>query len=184
MKALRRALAVVGAAALIAVAGPAWAGISYTGESIGSTPQVQFATAFFGITCDSSTIAGDLDYMSNPTVINIATSTWVDCRGVSGISMSVTQIGTWTFNATGTSGSVTMGTISNVNLRFVALTPAPNPTFCSFDVSGSVDASFDNSGPTLSITGPSALSVSNVSGCFGLVQVPDAFVANASYDLS
>lgn len=205
MKTLRRTLAVAGAAALVAVAGPAWAGgpytvaaggtasgsVAVTGVTTGLVPQVVLSTPSAVTTCDSSTIAGDINLGVNATGANIATinsSSWNNCQGF--IDFQITHTGTWSFNATGApTGGVTDGTVTGAHLRAVAINPStglPDPSLCSFDVTGSVDASFDQNYQQLQVTAPvsgstSALAIANVTGCFGLVANGDPAAIEAVY---
>ena len=205
MKALRRILAVTSAAALVTIAGPAWAAgpytitagttsggdVAYTAATTGASPQIHFNTPNVEMTCASGTAAGLLHTGSSPDGVNIASidsTTWTDCLGPLGLAMTVTQTGDpvpWQLNVTGTpTGGVTVGTIDQVSAHVAATV---NPDDCRFDVTGSVDGNFNESGQALTITTPTAgaqLDVTNVVGCFGLVSDPDTATFEGVYAIS
>ena len=190
MKALRRILAIASAAALVTIAGPAWAAgpytitagttsggdVAFTAATTGVSPQIHFNTPNVEMACASGTAAGLLHTGSNPTGVNIAgidSTTWTDCLGPLNLPMTVTQTGApvpWRLNVTGTPTSgVTVGTIDQVSAHVEA---TGDPDTCQFDVTGSVDGNFNESGQALTITTPTAgaaLRTTNVVGCFGLV---------------
>ena len=204
MKAIRKILAVAGAAALVTIAGPAWAAGSYTitagttsGGDVaytGSTSQIDFYTEFVQMGCTSGTADGQLHTGSNATGANIASidsSTWNNCVGPAGLSMVVTQNSSWTLNAVGTpSGGVTAGTITDVDASIVAINPdtgQPDPALCSFDATGSTDGFFQESDQTLHVTTPTTgqkLTVGNTVGCFGQVLDGDEAFFEGAYALA
>ena len=208
MKAFRKILAVAGAAALVTMAGPAWAAgsytitagttsggdVAYTADTTGTAPQIQFYTDFVQMGCASGTADGLLHTGSNATGSNIASidsSTWNNCVGPASLSMVVTQNAPWTLNATGTpSGGSTAGTISGVDASIVAIDPntgQPNPALCSFDATGSTDGFFQESDQTLHVTTPTTaqkLTVSNTQGCFGQVLDGDEACFEGVYALA
>ena len=196
-------LAVLGAtAALTLGASAAWATgpytisagaqtsgtVAYTGSTTGASPQIQFNSPNVEMGCDSGTAAGDLFLGSNATgddVGSITSSTWTNCVGPFGLPMSVTHAGTWSLNLTGTpTGGVTVGNIDEVNAHVEA---TGDPETCSFDVIGSVDGNFNESGQALTITTPTAIGALftvNVVGCFGLVDEGGPATFEGAYALA
>lgn len=155
-----------------------------TATTTGTTPQVTF-TAGVKMTCDQATVRGNVNAglfsapAPNPVASVTSTSTdWVNCLGPLGIGMTVIPgTGAWDLNAVDTnnpSAGITQGTVDNVSAH-VQDTSSGGAT-CSFDVSGSVPGSFNNSTQHLVIPGTSStLHVSNIVGCFGLVTSTASF---------
>jgi len=91
----------------------------------------------------------------------------------------VTGIGTWNINATSYSSGKTTGTISNVKAT------VNDPGVCTFTATGSVAVTYTNSTQTLAVPGKTAgLTVSNVSGCFGIINNNDKAEFKANYKLT
>ena len=191
----RKILALAGAAALVAVGGAAYAAgpytvtagstssgtVAYTGTTSGASPQIKFSTPGVDMTCASGTAAGNLHLGANATGANIASidsTTWTNCIGPLGLDLVVTQVGTWTLNATGdASVDPVAGSITSVNAH------VENPGgACSFDVTGTMGGTFSEATQTLAVTpAGSTLVVTNVSGCFGLVSENDPATFEMSY---
>lgn len=194
-----------GTAALVAIAGPAWASGPYTvaaggttagtanfiGVTTGYVPPVHLDVVTMSVSCDSSTMTGDINLgisTGGMDIADINTTTWNNCQGP--VSLQITHVGTWSFNATGTPGAVIEGTVTGAHLRAVALNPStglPDPTLCSFDVTGTVDVSFDQTLQQMAVpssSGSTMLTASNVVGCFGLLADGDPAGIEATYAIA
>lgn len=198
-KNLLRGLAVIGAVAAVTIsmAASAFAGPPFTvtvaGSTSGSyaflgtsTAPINF-TAGVSMSC-SSVVVGSNDatkdhidagtHSTSPyTIGSFQDSSWGGCTGPLGICMQVTQNGTWNINAiSGPDASgVTTGSIANVSAH---VQDCSGGSTCRFDVNGSVQGTFTNGTQVLAVTGPSSLTVSNISGCFGLVTPTASFTGN------
>jgi hypothetical protein len=188
-KNLLRGLAVTGAAAAVAltmtstaVAAPP-SSVEINGTTVagsgpatdGGYPIVGVSTAAINFTagvamsCSTVEVYGEA-YAGSPApspIANLTSSNWGGCVGPLGIGMEVAQSGTWALTGSNVSSGVTTGTISNVHAH--VQDSSTHGGICSFDVAGTVGGSFTNSSQILAVTGPSTLTVSNVSGCFSLV---------------
>ncbi|WP_375001742.1 hypothetical protein [Aeromicrobium sp. CTD01-1L150] len=195
MKFPRKSLAAAGAAALVMVAGAAYAGppwtvsvggdstgspASYTAETIGASPQIEFTVPGLNLGCDSGTAEGVI--IPGPTsgkAGEIADTEFIDCIGPLDIDLEVTQNATWDIEITGDNvGGVTPGAITNVDAS------VSNPDgLCSFDVTGEVGGAFDENTQQLSVSG-GGLTVSNVDQCFGLILNGDPATFDGTYQLA
>jgi hypothetical protein len=118
------------------------------------------------LTCTSSSGSGDAQYgsgQSGADLANVDSLNFSSCTGPAGITFTVSTSGfPWALNADTYDGvDTTTGSISGV----VAHLSGP---LCSADVAGSVPMTYSNDG-TLSATGGTGLTISNVSGCLGLI---------------
>jgi hypothetical protein len=133
------------------------------------------------LTCTSSTVSGTAVGTATGSPATLATLPppngvkFNNCTGPFGFTFTVTQVGTWQLQgvtydpATG----VTAGTIINITARLSG--PA-----CTATVTGTVEATYDNTTKKLTITA-SHLTVTAVSGCFGLLAVGQHPTFNGSY---
>jgi hypothetical protein len=176
------ATAAVAAAAVGFSASPAFAATwTVTGNSnadgsysaSAGTTTLRDTTTGTVLTCSSATAKGVLQngtYASGTGIGTVTSSTFVSCRGPLSLTFTVTQHGTWSINAVqpDATAGVTDGTITNVN----ATLSGPG---CSATVTGGVPGTYNNTGAVLSVnpTAPNptgaALTISGVSGCFGLI---------------
>jgi hypothetical protein len=131
------------------------------------------------LTCTSSSGTGDAQYGSGQDsdgIANVDSLDFTSCSGPGGITFTVGTSGfPWSLNAESYDGAsgVTTGTITDV----VASLSGP---LCSADVAGSVPMTYSNDG-TLSPTGGNGLTITNVSGCLGLIKSGDTAGFTGSY---
>lgn len=189
------------AAAVALTAAPAHADTTWT--VTGSSNPDSSLTGAAGVTtltdgtvvlkCLSSTAAGTITNGTNLPGVNIAqinSIKFVTCTGPAGLTFTVAQSGVWALNAvnyspgaTPPSSGVTQGTLTNV----AATLSGPG---CTAVVGGSVAGSYANStatltiDPTLNSALGAELTVSSVSGCFGLLHVGDHPTFNGAYVLT
>ncbi|WP_329236240.1 hypothetical protein OG417_31500 [Actinoallomurus sp. NBC_01490] len=133
------------------------------------------------LTCTSSSGSGDAQYgsgQSGTDLANVESLDFASCSGPAGITFTVQTTGfPWALNADSYDGAgTTTGSISGV----VAHLSGP---LCSADVAGSVPMTYSNDG-TLSATGGAGLTITNVSGCLGLINNNDTsgFVGSYAVD--
>jgi len=197
MKFPRKSLAVIGAAALVSIGSAAYAGppwtvsvggsstgspASYTAATVGTNPDITFTVPGLTLTCDDGTAAGTITPGATGTdgkAGEITSTSFNTCNGPYGIALNVTQNTTWDINLDSDNvGGVTPGNIGNVDAS------VSNPGgACDFDVTGSVGGSFDESTQQLAVSG-GGLTVSNVSGCFGLIANADPATFDGTYQLA
>ncbi|GAA1887620.1 hypothetical protein [Lapillicoccus jejuensis] len=191
-----------GASAVVLSAGPALAATTYTvkagtttsgstaysAATTGAGQQIKFTTSKgLNLGCDSGTASGSVKLgskLSGTGLGTISGSTWTNCIGPAGLKLAVTQVGTWSINAKGTTTAtgVTAGTIGNIVANVGDAAGA-----CKFTVSGTVKAAVTATAtkqllkvkPT---TG--ALTISNVAGCFGAVANGDTASFAATYKIT
>ena len=153
----------------------------YTATTTGASPQVTFTNTTAGVTlqCASASAPGEVTVGTNLSGTRIGNingpgTIWNTCTGPGGLSLTVTGSGTWGLNSTGNTNVAgeTAGTVSAVNAHVAG--------DCSFDVTGSVDATYKNGTTTLDLPGlTSTLTISNTS--FGCVFVGVANGDKASF---
>ncbi|GAB1508602.1 hypothetical protein [Actinophytocola sp. KF-1] len=118
------------------------------------------------LTCQSATAAGTAKSgtgLSNPLATLPANSTkFNNCSGPFGLTFGVTHVGTWNLNGSSYAAPVTTGTITNVNANI----SGPG---CAANVSGSVNATYNNTTKVLTIQPNYGLIFNSVSGCLGLI---------------
>jgi len=165
---------------------------TFTASTTGTSPQIHFSDLVTGgaLTCASGTAKGTVPHLgsglSNP-LANITGSTWATCTGPFGLNLAVSQPTTsvWTLNGdsyNATTG-VTSGHISNVTANVTSI-PAGS---CSFTVSGAVTGTYTNSTHVLAVANSGttyALTISAVSGCFGVVGNGHAASFTANYNVT
>jgi len=153
--------------------------ITYTGTA----PSTTFgdATGGLSLTCES-TITGsatEATFGLQLLTLDAAASSWSQCTGPLGLSFDLVGVGSWQFNAMTQSGSVTGYTLADVTFHIT------NPDgVCAFDATGSVLATYDSSTQQLDTNPDPTLEISNVTGCFGLINDGDAADWSASYHIS
>lgn len=148
---------------------------TFTAATTGTSPQIHFSDLTTGgaLTCASGTAHGTIPLGTHSATLgNITGSTWATCTGPFGLNLIVTQPSTSSWVLTGDSYNattgVTSGHISNVTANITS-NPAGS---CSFTVSGAVNATYTNSTHVLAVANSGTtnfLTISNVSGCFGVV---------------
>lgn len=164
--------------------------VSFTGKTTGATPQVHFSdtTSSQDLTCDSGTAKGSTTTGTARPANGIATITGsafklTNCTGPGGLPLFVTGSGIWKLNAT--SYNATTGTTTGTITNIAAHVQTSDGTTCAFDVSGTVTATFKNSTQVLAVkTTNSTLMLSNVQGCFGLLNNGDHATFRANYKVS
>ncbi|MFC4853370.1 hypothetical protein [Actinophytocola glycyrrhizae] len=126
------------------------------------------------LTCDSASAAGTANLgsgVANPIATLPDDSTqFNNCSGPFGLTFNVDHQGTWELHGDSYSGGVTTGRITNI----VADISGP---FCEATVTGSVNATFDNSGNVLAVLPAQTLTVSSVdpnNDCLGLITQGEA----------
>ena len=162
--------------------------VSYTGVAVGPVG-FDDSTSGLSISCNSSTIVGLADVGGSPPIappielqtLDAPNSTWSGCGGSVGLDIAVAGQGTWNFSWDTYNGSdVTTGRITDVN----AHVSSSDGGTCGFDVTGVVNATFTNSSQNLAISPDATLSISNVSGCFGLINDGDQGSMAATYNVT
>lgn len=178
----KKTAAVLGAAALVLMSGPANA-VPYTAMSKGS---ITITADGLPMGCTSASLAGILTGLVNTpgTVASINYSTWVGCVGPAGISMVVDMkpVGVpqpWEFvgvsGGTSATNDVIVGYVDNIYFSMRSTNPLVP---CSFLVVGSADAEYHER--VLKAPGVYAdelvinensgnLFITNISGCLGLI---------------
>ncbi|GAA4481368.1 hypothetical protein GCM10023191_000150 [Actinoallomurus oryzae] len=133
------------------------------------------------LTCTTSSGTGDAVYgsgQSGDDLANVDDLSFGNCSGPAGITFTVQSSGfAWALNADSYDGvDTTTGSISGVTAHL-------SGPLCSADVAGSVPMTYSNDG-TLSATGGSGLTITNVSGCLGLIKNNDTagFVGSYAVD--
>src|SRR5882757_10863598 len=149
-----------------------------TGDHTSTNPDILFTdtTSGLGLSCDSGTAGGSTTVGTGLSGTNIAqisgpSTTWTNCLGPLGLELDPTGVGAWNLQAVSyDSGTgVTSGQITSIN----AHVSSPDATSCVFDVTGTVNATFTNSTHQLAISPDPTLTISNVTGCFGLINGGD-----------
>lgn len=193
--ALRPVLAVAGAAALVSIgtaayAGPPWtvsiggsstgAPAAYTASTVGASPQINFTTPAANLGCASGTAAGTITPGATTGAVgSITSSTFNSCSGPLGLTLNVTQNSAWAININGNQvGGVTPGNVSTISASV-----SDGSGLCSFDVTGTVPGSFNQNTQQLTVNG-GGLSISNVNGCFGVINEGDPATFAATYQLA
>ncbi|GGF37443.1 hypothetical protein GCM10011519_08730 [Marmoricola endophyticus] len=188
-------LAALGAAGVLALSGPAFAVGSYTVTAgsqtsgtttfVGSAEPVEFSTPGVNLSCGGSQLGGvlNLGTSDGTDVATVQSSSFTDCVGPLGIPLEFTHTGDWTISTTGTKQDGTyMKRVSNISLH------VSNPDGqCDLDVNGSVDGVIDQTAQQFRATTPVAgarLVISNVSGCFGIVNDGDTVETDVAYDIT
>jgi len=141
------------------------------------------------LTCSSSTATGAATRGSGqagPGIARITSTTFSNCVGPLGIMFTVQHVGTWLLNAVTPTATGANGTITAVQARL-------SGSLCSATVSGSVPVSFINSNNAtppsqaqLQVlpTNPGTLTITNVSGCFGLINNNDKASFRGTYNIT
>jgi hypothetical protein len=168
-------------------AGSASAGtiVAITGTTVGTSPQIHFKDVTSGqtLTCASGSAPGTTKVgkgLSGTGIghINGPQTKWNTCTGPAGLKFVVTGINTWNLNAASYTAPVTKGTITNIKATVV------DSGVCSFTVTGKVAVSYSNSTHKLTVPGTTAsLSISNVSGCLGIINSGDHAWFKGTYAL-
>jgi hypothetical protein len=178
-------------------------GGSYTSSLASTTGVLTDTTAGQSITCTAESDAGTINASASgsPAVIGtITTSDFSNCTdSIGDAGWSATSSGTWDLNGdhfndgtqtiTGCTGTgVTCGTISNVNST---VSGSILGAACSFTVSGAVgDAAsstwvtYTNSNGDLFVPNTTTLTVSNVSGCSGIINNGDTAEFTGTFAVS
>lgn len=203
----KKAAVAVGALTLVGLANPAVAAgpiqidvgantgpsvHNWTAVSKGAiTFRVHHGAAVVNMGCNTASAAGTINAGPDADGLNvgtIASSVWgnwptTPCLGPAGLNMTVTQLAGWSLNLdlnpkpTNPLADRISGHVGGVTARVVSKIPG----VCSFDVTGTADAIFDEH--KLKSAGPPAvyaqalevnetsgnLVVSNVSGCLGAI---------------
>ena len=202
----KKTAVVLGASALVALAGPAMAAPPYTigvGTSTSgahafsaSAGTISFSVAHgsgtVNLGCTSGSANGSVTAGTSSTglgVGSIASSTWNGCIGPGGLAMNVTQPTAWSLNLTGTASTGTSdnvaGYVGAVNAHVASALTSGGVPLCSFDVVGSADAILHESGQSLQIAESAGnLVLDNVSGCFGAVANDDVASFATTYAIT
>jgi hypothetical protein len=173
--------AVVALGAGVALAAPTFT-VSNGGTNLPAT-QVGSSTLVDGsstLTCTSGTgkvTATNGSGKSGTGLATLSSVTFGGCTGPFGIAFTVTPVGTWTLNATSSSGGTTVGTITGVDAKL-------SGTLCTAEVTGTVDASYNNTSGTLTVSPDgTALTVKSAS-CLGVLNKGDSVKYNGADKLN
>lgn len=155
------AVAALAAPLLTAPAATARVTSMYVADSVGD---VLLNT---GVTTDCVGVTLSGPGVATPPALpfSFTSSTWVGCTGLLGLTMSITQLSTWT--VTGSGGSSVA--VNNIDVH--VKDDSTGGGICSFDVSGNTTGTYNSSTQILSING-SGLATSSIIGCFGVVTNP------------
>lgn len=161
--------------------------VPITGTTTGASPQVTFKDTSSATTlnCASSKAPGSTKVGTGLPgtkigTINGAATTFTGCTGPLGLVLKVTGSGTWNINATSGNTTAVNGTISAIKAKV-----ADTNGQCSFTVTGSVAGRIVDSNSTLALPGTtSKLTISAVTGCFGLITNGDVASFKATYKLT
>jgi hypothetical protein len=156
---------------------------AYTAASTTSL-KLTDTTTNITVTCTTGTAKGtvpQLGHNVSPTPIaTITGTTWTSCTGA-GLTFAVTQVGTWNLNATSYTSPTTKGNLTGISAKLSA-------TGCTFNVTGATDGSYTNGTQILSVAPVAGsghtLSISGVSGCFGVVANGHTASFSGSYKVS
>jgi hypothetical protein len=140
------------------------------------------------LTCTSATAGGVLQngaYATGDNIGSITSATFTSCSGPLGLRFTVSQNAPWTINAVqpDATAGVTDGTITGVD----ATLSGPG---CAANVTGGVPGTYTNgtgvlaASPTAPNPNAVQLTISGVSGCFGLIRNGDHPTFTASYSVS
>jgi hypothetical protein len=197
----RKSIVAVAVTGLVALAGPAWSSgphdVGVDGDTSG-TPYFFSATstdAHFGILafgfipfdwyCDAITFFGTVNTgvdVSGADAATITSSTWSNCD-YAGNPWTHTPDHTpsWSIDLTGSASAATSdvvaGDLSGLNLNIDISSPA-----CNFDVTGSMDLSFDEANQRLQIDENDGSLFSSNPGC-SLFSQGDPMSFDATFDL-
>jgi len=173
--------------------GSATGTVAFNGATVGAhtpaNPDIIFndTTSGLGLSCDSGTAGGSITVGTGLSGADLAgisgsSTTWTDCVGPLGIELDPTGSGTWNLQGDSydSASGITTGRITDVN----AHVSSPDGTSCVFDVTGSVNGTFTNSSQQLAINPDPTLNISNVTGCFGLINAGDQASFQAIYTVS
>lgn len=173
--------------------GSATGTVAFQGATVGdhtpTNPDILFndVTTGLSLSCDSGTADGSTTVGTGLSGTDIAqisgpSTTWNNCVGPLGIELDPSGNGTWNLQADSydSATGVTTGRITDVS----AHVQSPDQTSCVFDVTGSVNATFTNSNQQLAINPDATLNISNVTGCFGLINEGDQASFQAIYGVS
>ncbi|MCW2496663.1 hypothetical protein, partial [Jatrophihabitans sp.] len=199
---MSKALVVAGAAAGVLALGisasaatPTWtvkagtaksgATASFKGTTTGKTPQITHVdkTTALTLTIKSGTASSTAKVGKGKAGAGIASisgssTTWKTCVGPLGIQLNPKGSGTWKLNAVSYKSGVTTGTLTAA----AATVSTPDKSSCVFSVTGSVPITYTNSTQILAVKATAAnLTVSKVTGCFGLIKNKDKASFAASY---
>lgn len=179
-------LALTGAAALVAIGGVAYAGppwtvvignsstgdpASFTSSTVeidpvtGDQPDIEWSVPAANLTCNDGTAAGTITPGATVSKIGEITSTSInDCLGPFNIPWDFEQTSVWDINIVGD----TSGVMVPVEVSGITYTMDNPDGLCTFDVTGSVPGMLDMGSQQIHLDG-GGTTVSNVSGCFGMM---------------
>jgi len=157
-------------------------GGSYSG-SAGTTTLTDSSTSTT-LTCTSAKASGTLKSgsgLSGTGIGTITSTAFNNCTGPLGITFTVTQSGTWNLNLTSYTSPTSKGYISGISAKL-------SGTSCTATVTGSADGSYSNTTGVLTLAPVSGsghtLTVSGVSGCFGLINNGNTVTFKGAYTIS
>jgi hypothetical protein len=153
----------------------------YAGSATDFTLETDSGTSL--VPCDTNTIQGLATTSSfglELLTVDGPSSVWSGCTGPLGIEFEISAFGTWNYLVQSQTGSRTEYDISNVTLDV----RTPDGTSCTFDVAGTVKASYDAMTHELTVGPDATLTTMNVSGCFGLVNDGDPVLYTATYGIT
>jgi hypothetical protein len=188
--ALLRSLAASGGAIALTIcmATSAFAGPPFTVTVAGNTSgsyavagDSTSAIAFHaGVDFSCSSIHFDGTVTAGSTATKIADltgSTWNGCYTFLNMELSVQQIGTWEADATSGPDANGVTTEQVTNIDALVTDTSTDGGICSYEVTGSAPGTVTNGTQILQVNATN-LTVSHVSGCFGLISGPMSFSGN------
>jgi hypothetical protein len=154
-------------------------GPNFTAASAGQTILTDNNTGS-QLVCANSSAAGTVNTGTGvgPTLGSISSLGFSSCTGPLGITFSVTANSLpYALVATGpTVGGVTPGQVRGVNARL-------SGPLCSATVTGTAPGNYNNTSRRLNLTSGTSLTISNVSGCFGLLNNGDTASFTTAYNV-
>jgi hypothetical protein len=173
-------------AATWTVSGSSGSGGAYTATA--GTTTLRDTTSGTTLTCTSSHAAGNIPNgtgLSGTNIGSITSATFTSCSGPLGLTFTVTGTFPWHLNAITyhSATGVTDGTVTGVSAHL----SGPG---CSANVTGGTPGTYTNSTAKLALS-PSApnttgvsLTISGVSGCFGLIGNGHTATFTSTYSVS
>jgi hypothetical protein len=154
-------------------------GPNFTGASANNTV-LNDTTTGSALTCTSSSAGGTVNTGTGvgPTLGSISSLSFASCTGPLNITFTVTA-NSLPYPLVGTGATVsgvTPGQVTGVNARL-------SGPLCSATVTGTAAGSYSNTTRRLTLSGSPTLTISNVSGCFGLLNNGDTASFAATYNV-
>jgi hypothetical protein len=183
MHMLKLASATATIAAVVALgAGTALAATTFTvtngGTDLAATQQGSSTLVDGSSTLTCTGGSGDVTIkngsgQSGTDLAQLSSVAFSGCTGPFGIAFTVSPVGTWELNAASSSGGTTTGTVVDVDANL-------SGTLCTATVTGTVDASYNNTTGTLTISPDGSLLTVKSASCLGVLNKGDTVKYNGA----